>query len=170
MKLIKTKTKAVKGSQGLLLMLICGWLFSLPVAVSFAQPDIRGTYVGSGTETLENCQDPADNVTFDFSITVDITDQVEGAFSGSAVATAMIGGIDVEITLAGFSGTVTEEGQISGAFTYTTLVNGVFDSSGSGTFTGQVIDNTMVVDFLGQDEVGDTCTFTGSFTANRQAT
>ena len=173
MKLIR-KTRAeptVKRRAPVFLMFLTWWLFSLPIAVTFAQPDIRGTYTGAGTETLENCQDPADNITFDFSVSVSIPDQVEGAFSGSATVTAVIGEINIETSLAGFSGTVTAEGELSGAFTYTTLVNGEFDSSGDGIFTGQVAGGDMLeVNFSGQDQVGDTCTFTGSFSVTREST
>jgi hypothetical protein len=50
-------------------------------------------------------------------------------------------------------------------FTYETRVFGMFDASGTGVFDGPVIGNTMVVNFSGQDEVGDSCTLTGRFSA-----
>lgn len=127
-------------------------------------PDILGTYVGSGTETTMNCQDPADNGTFPVSGSFSISDQVGGTFIGSATLMPPIGNVTTDVS---FSGTVTANGQLTGTFTYVTMVDGVFDSSGDGTFTGQVTGNTLTLNFSGQDQVGDTCTSTGSFSGSR---
>ena len=128
--------------------------------------DIRGTYVGSGTLTQTNCQNPADNGTFGFSSSATISTQTGSNFSGSATLTTVISGINVTDNIS-LTGTVTTTGQSSGTFTFTLLANGAFGSSGNGTFTGQVTGNTLTVNFSGQDTVGDTCTFTGSLSGTR---
>ncbi len=127
-------------------------------------PDILGTYVGSGTSTAMNCQDPAGNGTFPFSGSFSISDQVGGTFIGSATLMPLIGNDTTDVS---FSGTVTANGQLTGTYTYVTMRDGVFDSSGDGTFTGQVTGNTLTLNFSAQDQVGDTCTFTGSFSGSR---
>ncbi len=83
------------------------------------------------------------------------------SFSGTGTLTADIGGSSLTYNI-NISGTVDPGGEIDGTFTFTLLIDGSFDSSGDGTFTGQVTGNTLSVDFSGQDIVGDTCTFTGS--------
>ncbi len=129
-------------------------------------PDIRGTYQGSGGLTQTNCQDPTENGTFLFSSTVSITSQTGAAFSGTGTLTTDVPGAVVTTEL-NLSGTVTGAGNVSGSFTYRFLVNGVFDSSGDGTFGGQVTGNTLAVNFTGQARVGDTCRFTGSLSGTR---
>ncbi len=129
-------------------------------------PDIRGTYQGSGSETLTNCQDSSENGTYGFTGSVSITNQTGATFSGTAIWTATVGGFVLRTT-ASLTGTVTTAGDLSGSFTYQFTVNGVFDSSGDGTFTGRVTGATLTVNFSGQDRVGDTCVFTGSFSGTR---
>ncbi len=131
-------------------------------------PDIRGTYIGSGTTSITNCQSPSDNGNFDISVSVSISIQDGELFCGSANVQSFIDGFIIDVSLAGFSGTVTPEGQISGSFIYLTKINDVYDSAGEGTFSGQVTDNTMTVNYLAQDRVGDTCTSNGAFSAIRQ--
>ncbi len=161
----KTNMDTIKGTRWVVMvMFFIGWWFALPVAVSFAQPDIRGDY-DSGSLTRTSCENPADNGEFGFAIRVNIIDQVGPEFT--CFFRARTAAIDAEISTGECSGTVTDEGQISGMFTYETRVFGMFDASGTGVFDGQVIGNTMVVNFSGQDQVGDTCAFTGQFSATR---
>ncbi len=133
---------------------------------AFTGPDIRGTYAAAGAATATSCQDPADNGTFEFSASVSIPSQAGATFSGSATLTPVVSGNNITTNMS-FSGTVTAGGEVSATFTYTTLVDGVFDSSGDGTFTGQVTGNTLAINFSGQDRVGDTCTVTGSLSGTR---
>ena len=59
-------------------------------------------------------------------------------------------------------GTITNDGMVSG-----TMV-GTFEMTNStGTFTGQLTGNTLVIDSLSHDTAGETCTTTGSLTATR---
>ena len=65
------------------------------------------------------------------------------------------------------SGTITLTGALSGTFTYELFINNVLDSGGNGTFTGQLTGNNLTLNISGTDTFGDSCTFTGSLTANR---
>jgi hypothetical protein len=121
-------------------------------------PDIRGTYTGSGTLTQTNCPTPG---TLGILSSVNISSQTADAFNGTATLTDSFGGS----TTGSISGTVTPGGQLSGIFTFTTLVFGTFHSSGDGTFTGQVSGDTLSINFIGQERVGDTCSLTGTLSA-----
>ena len=50
---------------------------------------------------------------------------------------------------------------------YQDFLDGSFDASGTGTFTGQVTGNTLTMNFFAQDQVGDTCTGMGSLSGTR---
>ena len=129
---------------------------------------VVGTYTGSGSITQSGCQDPNWNGTFspiDFSIT--IGPQTGSSFTGSGVATALISGYNIREDVTITSGTVTPTGTLSGSYNFTFYVNGAFDSSGTGTFTGSLVGNTLSINTQWQDTVGDTCTGTESFTATR---
>lgn len=133
-----------------------------------APPDVTGTYTGSGTLMVQafSCEDRSSEGTFQFSSTVTIPNQSGASFSGTAILTANIGGISLRETI-NLSGTVTDAGAMSGTFDFVLLANGAFDSSGDGTFTGQLNVNQLVINASGQDLVGDTCIFTATITGTR---
>ncbi len=129
-------------------------------------PDIRGTYVGSGSLTQASCQDPINNVTFGFSSTVNISSQEATNFIGTATLTTVVQGTNF-VTIVNLSGTVATGGQLSGTFTFTTSAGQLFESSGSGTFTGSVTGNVVAINVSGTILVGETCTVTGSLSGTR---
>jgi hypothetical protein len=128
-------------------------------------PDVRGTYTGSGAETLTGCIGIS-SIYVPFAATVRITSQTGSSFSGSTTLTATVGGNAYrdEISL---TGTVNASGQFSGSTTDVTYENGLYSASGSGSFSGSLVGNTLSVSFTGQDTAGDTCSTTGSLMATR---
>lgn len=142
----------------------------LPFADAHSQtvPNVVGTYTGSGSITQTGCQDPSWNGTFspiNFSIT--LGPQNGSSFTGSGVATALISGYNIREDVTITSGTVTPAGALSGSYNFTFYVNGSFDSSGTGTFTGSLVGNTISLNTQWQDTVGDTCAGAESFTVTR---
>ncbi len=126
-------------------------LASLAGAPAGASPNILGTFTGDGTETYTGCSDPADNGTFPLTLTFAVTDQVGGAFSGTA--------------LGGGGG---EPSDIAGVVDTTGLVTGSFsDSESAGTFTGTLAGDTLSLSFVGADLPPETCVFTGDVTMSR---
>jgi hypothetical protein len=121
-------------------------------------PDIRGTYIGSATITLD-CRRAALDGTFSFSSSVTISTQTGPNFTGSATLT---GFVMFNISL---SGTVTAEGELSGTFTFT--ISGVSNSSGNGTFTGSGVGDSFMVNLSGQSTSGEICTFSGPMSGTR---
>jgi hypothetical protein len=126
-------------------------------------PDIRGNYIGGGTASQLDCQDPADNGTGSATGNINVTSQSGASFSGSGRRSDGQGSVS-NFT---FTGTVTATGAVSGTFAYSDTFDGAFDASGTGTFTGQVTGNTLSGTLDGQDLVGDTCKFTALFQGTR---
>lgn len=129
-------------------------------------PDISGTYVGSGSITSTGCLDPADNLTIPLDADMSVSQSGEN-INGSVTASAQFPGVTV-VVQATFTGTVDEQGNVSGTTTADLFVNGVFDSSSAGTITGSFSNGTLNIQIDTQDTVGDICSTTGSFTLTRQ--
>ncbi len=146
--------------------LITGMAYVAPSAQAI--PAIGGTYSGSGSLTSSGCLDPTDNGTVGFSSSVSIASQTRDAMSGTAVLTATVDGVTAREDLT-FTGRVTTAGEVLGTFTYTLLLDGIFDSSGDGRFVGQVTGNTLTLEFTAQDRAGDTCASTGSLSGTLSA-
>jgi hypothetical protein len=129
-------------------------------------PNVLGTYTGTGSVTLSDCQDANDNRTFDnVATTIIVSSQTGTMIGGTAELSTTFNGISVR-EVADFSGILTSEGQVSGTFDFDFFVGGMLNSQGSGTFTGSVSDNTLVFQSTGLT-MGDTCTFTGITTVTR---
>jgi hypothetical protein len=124
-------------------------------------PNILGTYTGTGIATNTNCTDPDINTTFDTSVLVEISSQNGTVFSGSITGQLVFEGV----TFSGvdyIDGTLTNDGMISGTMA------GTFEmTSSTGTFTGQLTGNTLVINSLSHDTAGETCTTSGSLSATR---
>jgi len=131
---------------------------------SFA--DVTGTYSGSGTATLSGCLNPSDNITLGFNASISIPSQSGDSFSGTATLTTTIQGVNLTENN-NISGTVDSQGAVNGTISGDLLVDGFFDSSSQGTFAGTLSGNSLSIQVLTQDTVGDTCTTTGSFTVSR---
>ena len=138
----------------------CGSVWALSV------PDAQGVYSGTASATLTGCQDPADNTTLPGNVTNTISSQTGASLSGSFLLTVSFPGVSI-VQTAPFTGTVGPDGSVNGSFTYTTTVNGGFDSSGIGTFSGTLAGNTITGLGTTQDTVGDTCQAAVSLTATR---
>jgi hypothetical protein len=69
-----------------------------------------------------------------------------------------------DITL---NGTINDSGQVTGQFAFVTFANNVAITSGNGSFSGSLAGNTITVSAAGRVLVGDTCTFTASFSGTR---
>jgi hypothetical protein len=144
-----------------LLLLFVPFLFLLAVNVWHADAvlDIRGEYSGSCTIVVSNCMDSSDNGTYNATLAMSISTQTGNTFSGSATGAFEPRLVDY-IQL---SGTVTESGQISGATSSILL-----DTTGEGTFTGQLSGNTLSIENPGHDTYGDTCTYIRYMSATRE--
>lgn len=123
-----------------------------------SEPDVRGVYTVSGSETITGCFNPSDDGTFSASGTIDISSQVGATFTG---------------TLSAISGPFPSTGNISGTVTINGDLSGNFDSvepddtQSEGTFAGTLISDTLTTTFTGSDIFGDTCSFTGTFSGTR---
>jgi hypothetical protein len=76
------------------------------------------------------------------------------------------GGITERIEVA-LTGAVTQAGQLSGTFTFSTFHNNILVYTGNGTLTGSLAGNTLTVSATGRFLTGETCTFTASFSGTR---
>jgi len=88
------------------------------------------------------------------------------SFNGTSTLTTTIQGFNLSENDT-ITGTVDAQGTVSGCISGDLFVNGSFDSSHQGTFTGSLSGNTLSIQFVNQDTVGDTCTSTGSLTVFR---
>ncbi|HLO34333.1 MAG TPA: hypothetical protein VK249_34630, partial [Anaerolineales bacterium] len=121
-------------------------------------PNALGNYQGSSTVTLSECTNPANNQANNFFSTINISSQNgsliggTGTFSGPATGNLNI------------SGTVTAGFDTMGSFTFTQP-----GASGSGTFTGASLGNTITLNLTGQVIItgGGTCTLNASASGNR---
>jgi hypothetical protein len=147
-------------------MCVALWLLNSASVYALTVPDVRGVYNGTGTTTLTGCQDPADNITVPGNVTNTVSSQTGASLSGTLLITASFPGV-LFLQTAPFTGTVASDGSVNGTFTYTTTVNGFFDSSGTGTFSGTLVGNTLTGSANTQDTVGDTCQAAVSLTATR---
>ncbi len=128
-------------------------------------PDVRGTYVGSGSLTQASCNNSTFNGTFGFSATVALLTQSGTSFTGSATLSASIAGANFVVQAGSLTGTVNANGQIGGPFVFQTFANGAPFGSGTGTFSGAVTGNTLTLQFSGQATGG--CSVSGSLAATR---
>lgn len=135
-------------------------LLSSPL--TYATPNILGTYTGTGTINEFNCGTgapgnpplfPGD--TYTETLTITISNQTGTSFSGSGTS-------DTEnIT---FSGTVDDFGNINGSFSTIEVGDG---STSSGTLSGTISGGTFSFNIAGQDDTQTDnifCQFTGSST------
>ena len=129
-------------------------------------PDVTGTYLGSGTLTNSNCSDPNFNGTFVFSTNVSITNQIGALANLTGQFSSVVGGDIFTTNITSPSVTVANDGSVTGSFTFTFFINNIFDSSGNGTLSGQVIGNVLSFTASGQ-VTGDPCSTTGSLSATR---
>jgi hypothetical protein len=126
-----------------------------------AFPDIRGIYNGSYTIQVWGCTDPSSNGTYVPSVVINIPNQNENAFDGTAVGTFHLGDFSADENIT-YSGTITLTGAISGNSFHTFLGTG-----GAGTFTGQLTGNTLTITNSGHDTYGETCSYTRDISATR---
>jgi hypothetical protein len=120
-------------------------------------PDVRGTYVGSGSATQSGCTDPIDNGVFPFAGSFSIPTQSGPTFSGNG--TFVTADDSVTTTL---NGTVNPAGQFSGTLTVFGGMGGTVGMSGT------LVGTTLTVSFTGQVREGsNTCNLTGAFTGTR---
>jgi hypothetical protein len=118
---------------------------------------VLGNFVGAGNViTLSDCQNPANNGSFNFSSTVNITSQNGSIVNATGTLT---GPVTVNLTI---NGTATGGGDVMGSFTFTSAIG-----NGSGTFTGSLVGNTLTINVSGQVTSGESCTVSGSATGNR---
>jgi len=130
--------------------------------------DIRGTYNGSGSWTQNNCRDPQDNGSFNFSSVVKLSRETGNTLSGSATLTSVTeGGVKLKTQASFSSAMLFSDTEIRGTFTHKFFINDKPDSSGGGNFSGLVIRRSLSINFSGKDTSGDTCTFNGSLIGTR---
>jgi len=129
-------------------------------------PDVTGNYSGSGTLAVTGCLDPSDNGTYSIGTSALIDNQSEGTFDGLITLIATIQGFNYT-EFDDILGAVDSQGAISGTFSGSSFIDGSFDSSPEGTFTGSLSNNTLLIQSAVQYTGGDTCTGVGSFTMIR---
>jgi hypothetical protein len=130
-------------------------------------PDILGSYSVVGSETVVGCEFDEDNGSFGGRGTATIWLQTQNenpdAENFSGVGTAVGLGED-------FSGTIQCGGAVTGMGSYTEMDpcgEEICTTSGTTTFVGSLIGNTIKVDTTAQDISGDTCSANGWATATR---
>lgn len=124
-------------------------------------PNALGKYQGSSTVTLSQCTNPAFNTMNTFFSTINISSQQGsiiggiGTFSGPATGNLTI------------SGTVTPGFDTMGSFTFTQFTQP--GASGSGTFTGVSVGNTITINMTGQVNITGvgTCILNSTASGNR---
>ena len=129
-------------------------------------PDLVGDYTGTITSTSTHCDDPAYDGTYSLPVTVEISRQDDTSFSGAFVARGTVRGIRVS-NRATFEGRVDTDGSVSGEYESELVLDGAFDSSGEGNFSGTATANAFNVSYSGRDTVGDSCDVEGRITATR---
>ncbi|MDA0739418.1 MAG: hypothetical protein O3A59_10795 [Nitrospirae bacterium] len=133
--------------------------FSKDLDPSLVFPSVLGSFSVTGTTTWTGCVNPNDDDTYLIQGTVIISDQVRDKFSG----TLQLENPTLNAKQRGpVTGTVLVDGTLVGNFDTNFFINGIFDSTTQGTFTGSLINNDLTVNFSGQDIVGDTCVVNGS--------
>jgi hypothetical protein len=134
---------------------------STSVAVR-VQPDIRGSYSGSGSSTQSACRNPLNNGQFGIIASANITSQTNDKFSGTATASS--GDLVDPLSV---SGSVSATGQVTGTFTFNAFSNGFFFGSGDGSVNGQLSGNLLTLNLAGQFRVGESCSIVGAVQLNR---
>lgn len=133
-----------------------------------AVPNIVGTYTTSLFNlNFSGCENSTDNGPYAFNSGSLIISQSGANFNGDLQLQANVGGSSV-VASQQLTGTVAADGALSGTFDSTFRVGGQFDSSSNGTFTGQASGNTATIQASGQDNAGDTCSYTGGATFTLQ--
>jgi hypothetical protein len=125
-------------------------------------PNALGTYNGNGNSLQALCSDPFNDVSSNFSASLNISTQNGASFSGTGTLTGSNG-----FNTLTFTGTTTTNGDFTGTFTFSLFVGGLFAGGGSGTFNGQLTDNQLGLVFEGQFTVGESCLVRGSGVVNR---
>lgn len=127
--------------------------------------DLSGTYTGSTTFFIDSgsCDTPSSITLFAM---LAIPAHAGMSFTGEVSNSTLFQGSEF-VEVMDLAGTIEIDGSISGTFTESLSVDGVFDSSGNGTFSGQVAGNEMSFTFAGMDTVGGTCEYTGNTLVSR---
>jgi len=150
---------------------VCGAVLGGTTLVQIEDvPDILGDFSVEGSETVSDCEFDGDNGTSSGSGTVTITLQSQGDSPDSE----KFAGVGTGLSLGeNFDGTVRCGGAVSGTGSFTEMEpcgeNGedTCVTSGTTTFTGSLIGNTLKVDTTSQDTSGDTCYAEGWAKATR---
>ncbi len=123
-------------------------------------PSIVGDYSGSTTVVFVpgSCEGPP---SLTFTAAIDIFSEFGGTFAGQVQNTTIFLGFSF-LEIMDLQGTVSPTGAIAGTFTDSLFIDGIFDSSGAGTFQGQAGGGSIDFDFQGQDLVGGTCVYSGN--------
>jgi hypothetical protein len=150
---------------------VCGQVLGGVAYVQIGDvPDIKGSYSVVGSETVYGCEFDEDNGTYGGSGTATISFQEPSGmmdtdmFSGSGSAPGLG---------ESFQGTVQCNGAVSGTGNYTESEPcGENDeetciTTGTSTFTGKLIGNTIKLDTTAQDTSGDICSAEGWANATR---
>ncbi|MEO1134231.1 MAG: hypothetical protein AAFX40_16195 [Cyanobacteria bacterium J06639_1] len=139
-----------------------------PVPTPTPEPpaNLLGTYTGTTTQTLSNCQDPVDDGFYSFPTTLNLNSQTGANYSGTLAGQTTIRGATVT-TEGSVSGTVDASGSLTASLESTLQVNGAFDSTSTASGTGTLSGDALTFNFSGSDTSGDTCTFTGEFNGSR---
>jgi hypothetical protein len=132
-------------------------------------PDARGTWAGTGSGTLGNCQNPIDNGSGTVPVTLVISNQTRASFSGSGSFSLDLdeGLFKINFSL---SGILTPNGAFtaSGPFESRRVSDNAFGGSGIGNFSGTLSNNNLVFSqFEGQTTIGDTCHLTATVSLTR---
>ncbi len=125
----------------------------------FPLPNLAGTWNVTGSISLTSCQAPANNGTGAILGSIQVT-QSDAAFQ-TTFSIFLGGGVVAQTTL---TGTVTPNGQFSGALAGSTNAGQQF----SGSFSGSIGGNAFSLQFSGQVTAGERCSLSGSMSGTRQ--
>ncbi len=129
-----------------------------------------GQFNVSGLQTDTGCQDPADNGTSSYTGIFNVASQSGNSFVGT-LNILTIDGVPLfgtGVTASGpFTATVNQNVNAVGDYTLNGQLNGVLIAQNQGTFSGSLSIDTLSINYVGMDTVGDTCSSSGSFSGSR---
>ena len=151
---------SVKNNLVSLTLLIFGWMGA---GVAIAGVEIpAGNHVGRMKVKVTNCTEGG-NTSFAGRGNVTVQPQTGMSFDASSSFTVNKFGLTCILTIT-FSGTVDDDGNLTGSFTHSFSCDNGFSSGGGGAFSGAYQPGSLELVIVGTDDDGnETCDFVGGF-------
>ena len=139
----------------------------LPLFFQSASAQLTGKYYGSGTTVWSECRDAGYNGSYPFTLIFKISEKSGDQLRGGATSQVDLSG-SVGSDRAVFKNFIAlNQSKMIGDFSSNFFIDGVYDSSSTGNFTVDIIDQSLHVIFNGKDVVGDSCNFRAIATLNK---